>query len=143
MMLKMIIFPSFFLVKYEVNTCDICLHLQLWSPERQFASCLLPVLQRGDPFPVLVWTVAGHFLFKSSGNLPAECHYLVFLCGLNYCRHLVSNSTVHSPVRSAAGHGVSWGRRQCKNLLKLGQLLVVLLSVITLERISLEVISKG
>lgn len=24
------------------------------------------------------WTVAVHFLFKSSGNLPAECHGLVF-----------------------------------------------------------------
>lgn len=66
-------------------------------------SHLLPALQNGDPFPVLVWTVAGHFLLKTSGNLPVECHYLVFLCGLNYCRHLVSTSTLHTIEKSAAG----------------------------------------
>lgn len=67
------------------------------SERSEKTSCRLPpVLQHGDPFPVLVWTVAGHFLFKSSGNLPVECHYLVFVCGLNYCRHLVSASTLHT-----------------------------------------------
>lgn len=72
-------------------------HLPAPVREVRETSCYLPpVLQHGDPFPVLVWTVAGHFLFKSSGNLPVECHYLVFVCGLNYCRHLVSDSTLHT-----------------------------------------------
>lgn len=45
--------------------------------------CLLhSALQHGDQFPALAWTVAVHFLFKSCGTLPAECHGLVLFCGL-------------------------------------------------------------
>lgn len=72
------------------------------------------MLQHGEEFPVLVWTAAVHFLFTRYGNLPAECHGLVFLCGLKNCRHLVSASSfAYDFVQLLAAAGLSAGATCC------------------------------
>lgn len=55
-----------------------------------------------------------HFLFESSGNLPAECHGLVFFFSLSVvernCRHLVSAAALHTIMTNMAAVCLSAGR---------------------------------
>lgn len=53
-----------------------------------------------------------HFLFESSGNLPAEYHGLVFFSSVveRNCRHLVSAAALHTIMTNMAALCLRAGR---------------------------------